>query len=1419
MSLQDFHPALQSWFNKTFKQATEVQTLSWRATHQNRHTLLAAPTGSGKTLAAFLTAINRLLLKAVEGTLKQQTEVLYISPLKALSNDIQINLQQPIFGIRKELLEWGLPDADISAWVRTGDTPQAERQKAKRTPPHILVTTPESIYILLTSDSGRKMLSTVHTVIVDEIHALAGNKRGSHLTLSLQRLQALTQGHNPGQTLQRIGLSATQKPIENMAHFLLGDSDESCEIIDTGHQRYLDLALELPESPLTAIMSNEVWREVYDRIEQLCQEHTTVLVFVNTRRMAERVARFLGERLGTEQVMAHHGSMAKENRLLAEQKLKQGELNCLVATASLELGIDIGDIDLVCQLGSPGSIAAFLQRVGRSGHSVDGTPKGRIFPLSLDELVETTALLDAARQGQLDKIIIPEHPLDVLAQQIVAEVSQQEWGVDDLYHCFRQAWPYHKLDSKTFDNVVKMLADGFSTRRGRRAAYLHLDAVNRRLRPRKSARLIALTNGGAIPDQFDCDVVLVPDGFRIGSVGEDFAFESIPGDIFQLGNNSYRTLKSETGKLYVEDANGLPPNIPFWIGEAPARSNELSAAVSELRTAVNRHLSNGERQTQSRLMEHYALSASAAEQLSHYLAAAKAALGQLPTQNNIVFERFFDEVGDMHFIVHSCYGSRINKAWGLSLRKRFCRKFNFELQASALEDSIVLSLSSSHSFPLDEVKHYLHSNSVREVLIQALLAVPMFPLRWRWNATIALAVLRHRFGKRSPPYFQRSDAEDLVAILFPDQIACGENVAGDREVPDHPLVNQTIADCLQEAMDIEGLVALLKRIETGEVKISYCDLTAPSPLSQAIINAKPYAFLDDGAAEERRTLAIKSGAFQQALDAAALRQLDIAAIEKVRGEAWPLIRDADELHDALMILGFLTEAELKTVAPAFFQQLTEQSRAARLQLDESRCISVAAERLLEFLTLFPDCLIEPDLSPIQSQTEPKLSEQDALTEIIRSRLEGLGPVTVNRLAAPLPIAEQAVETALLALQTEGFAIQGSFTGAQTEWCERRLLARIHRYTLNRLRSEIEPVSISVFMRFLFDWQRLSDKAQGPEALADALQQLAGYPIPAQLWQSEILPARIQHYTDNLLESLTLTGRFIWLRLSVSRNTDKPKNSPVRNTPISFVERQDLPIWQNLAANPATQTLSANGQKVAQLLAQKGALFFVDIVQETGLLKTQIEEILGELVNAGLLTADSYAGLQALTLPAVQKNRIAKRRPGRASTSLFDRAGRWSYLKPASATIDEQGLSFIAGQLLQRYGIVFKRILERESNLPPWRDLLKVYWRMEARGEIRGGRFVESISGEQFALPEALAVLQKVRKQAADEEIIVIASADPLNLTGILIPGDKVPVSSQHRIAFVGGIPVAVKHKDEVRFLKEAEPHRQQQIRHRLIRAF
>jgi ATP-dependent Lhr-like helicase len=1432
--LDSFHPAVAAWFSRTFDAPTAAQALAWPALQAGRHVLVAAPTGSGKTFAAFLAAIDQLVKEGLEGGLPDETRVVYVSPLKALSNDIQRNLDAPLFGLREELAALHLPEVAIRAMVRTGDTSQAERAGMRRKAPHIVVTTPESLYILLGSTSGRAMLASCRTVIVDEIHAIAGNKRGAHLALSLERLQALT-----GRPLTRVGLSATQRPIEEVAKFLIGAKTAAaggCTIIDSGHSRSRDLALELPPAPLEAVMSGEVWTQVYDRLAELIREHRTTLVFVNTRRLVERVSRHLSERLGQENVAAHHGSLSKERRQHAEQRLKRGELKVLVATASLELGIDIGDVDLVCQIGSTRSINAFLQRVGRAGHSVGGTSKGRLFPLSRDELVECAALLDAVRRGELDRLSIPENALDVLAQQITAEVAAREWAEDELFDLLRGAYPYRELRREEFDECVRMLADGFSTRRGRRGALLHHDSVNKMLRPRRGARLTALTSGGAIPDNADYRVMLEPEGHLVGTVNEDFAVESLQGDVFQLGNASYRILRVERGTVRVEDAHGQPPSIPFWLGEAPGRTLELSAAVSRLRQEIEQRLGSDPKapgepcEAMRWLIESVGLDEAAASQLVQYLRAGRAALGCLPTLSTVIFERFFDESGGMQLVIHSTFGSRVNRAWGLSLRKRFCRTFNFELQAAATDNHIVLSLTHAHSFELAEAARYLNSNSVRQVLVQALCAAPMFGVRWRWDAGIALALPRYRGGKKIPPQIARMNAEDLLASVFPDQVACAENLPGEIEIPDHPLVRQTIRDCLEDAMDIERFEGVLRGLESGDIRVVARDLTEPSPLALEALNARPYAYLDDAPLEERRTQAVMSRRWLDPDSAADIGKLDPEAIARVCAEAWPDAATPDELHDALLWLTFLTEEELRRNAawPPLMQDLAAQGRVARISW--GRTIAwTAAERAALF--------------------EPLPPSDESLVEIVRGRLEGLGPVTASAIADSVGVPASRIGIALGKLEAEGFAMRGSYTagsasagsatagGAEEEWCERRLLARIHRYTVKRLRAEIEPVQARDFVRFLCEWQRVlpESRMQGSDALAAVLTQLEGFEAPAGAWETQILPSRIPAYEPQWLDEHCRAGRFIWTRLaartaspSAAHIADAERGrgaSPIRSTPITLLARRNVPLWAALTDQSDPAHLTGRARVVAEFIREHGASFFDEIAEHVGMLPVEVENALGELVALGMVNSDSFAGLRVLLLPSGRRGKSTSytvRHKRRLALFGMADAGRWALVRRGAAVgasnRRDEAVEHVVRTLLRRWGVIFWKLLGREANwLPPWRDLLMCCRRLEARGEIRGGRFVAGFSGEQYASPEAIGLLRDVRRKPHARQYMSLSAADPLNLIGIITPGARLASLAGNRLLYRDGMPIATFAADEVHYLEELAAKEQWEVQTALLR--
>ena len=1704
--LADFHPASRAWFEERFGQATKAQADAWPQIRAGRHTLIAAPTGSGKTLAAFYAAIDMLLQRGLNGELSEGVQILYVSPLKALSNDIQKNLEQPLNGIAEQLHLQGFAPVDIRIAVRTGDTPPSERARMAKKPPHILVTTPESFYLLLTSASGRAMLSTVRSLVVDEIHALLGDKRGSHLALSMERLQHLISSQSSGntkdqsgRTLQRIGLSATQKPIDLVANYLVGNAtgqsecDSSslgevevevegadsrwpkadCAIVDSGFRRELDIRIEVPKSPLSALMSNEVWDELYGRLVELIESHDTTLVFVNTRRLSERLALALAERLGDDVVCSHHGSMSKDHRHNAEQRLKAGSLKVLVATASMELGIDVGSVDLVVQFSSPKSIATFLQRVGRSGHSINGTPKGILFPLTRDDLIEASALVHSIRRGQLDAIVMPEKPLDILAQQIVAEVSAQvhdrgrdgdtagdepgqrasrrdkskklsapdapeddlwaqgaddcgdvpankqpvdklsvqnqpskeifqplatalaamrtsgstrlsssakpaptpaspevrkaalaaaraglrgteaepasvksdvypketeeieetqetqeieeieeikekesfepmtpldSWCIDELYALVIKAFPFRELTKEEFEETLRMVADGYTSRRGRRGAHLHYDAINRRLRPRRGANLIALTNGGAIPDMFDYQVVLDPEDTVVGSLNEDFALDSMAGDVFTLGTHAWQILRVDGLKVRVRDAQGMNPTVPFWFGEGPGRTVELSQSVSNFRQQIgDLILDESADAAMQWCINAVGLPHSAASQVVEYLHAGMAALGAMPTRDTIIMERFFDEVGDMHVVIHSPFGSRINRGWGLALRKRFCKSFNFELQAAANEDSIVISLGSVHSFPLDEVFRYLQSTTVRDVLVQALLDSPMFEVRWRWNATRSLAIQRNRSGKRVPPQFQRMDAEDLIAHVFPDQIACAENLTGRRDVPTHPLVDQTIHDCLTEAMDIDALIELVGKIEREELTLIAKDLREPSPFAQEIINARPYAFLDDAPAEERRTNAIRNRSWADPAEARDYSLLDASAIERVREEAWPLVHNAEELHDALQTLGYITAAEFADNGfEKWRERLVLEGRLHQL-VQHPQELLFATEDLPKFRALFPECCAQFDTPSFLEGVcfEP----EEALRDLVRSRLEGLGPVTAQRLADEVSLPCVKIDAALLALEVEGFVFQGKFTpraeqagDGPVEWCERRLLQRIHRYTIDSHRKAIKPVSLQVYTQFLFDehgLQPVRDDDEMPRSSAEpsldgqtqlqrSLAMLDGISAPAASWEADLYPSRVSDYDPNWLDVLCISGRVTWGRYvqpsASQRALHKGSSGPVKTTPIAIMSRANLDIWQAMARAqlkeadegprktrvgqdaPSGKTFSNTAQRIEADLLTNGASFFDQIQSRSGLLKAQLEEGLAELVGAGRLNSDSFTGLRALLTPA-SKKQGAHRRRRRSPMFGVEEAGRWSLLetfapRPAdtadtdamatarteteaentrrsSATpviirqprasrpnnsrsgwdvLDDDQLERLISIYLNRWGVLFRSIIERELLAPPWRVLLRALRRLELRGTVRGGRFIAGVGGEQFAFQEAVDGLRSMAKEvaAAKPRYHSLAASDPLNLLNLILPRRKLAKLLNNRVLFEDGIPIAVVESGEVKFLREVAPERQWALQQALV---
>ena len=1537
-SLAWAHPLVQEWFTARFSTPTEPQEQGWPHILAGHTTLISAPTGSGKTLAAFLACINRLVCKALAGELHDRTEVLYVSPLKALGNDIQKNLEIPLGEILQMAGDRGLLMPEIRTAVRTGDTLMKDRRLMLRRPPHILVTTPESLYILLTAEKSRAILRDVETVIVDEIHAVADDKRGVHLSLSLERLEALT--HRPP---ARIGLSATQKPIEEVAHFLAGTPDPKNPrpnpvIVNVGHKRKLDLGVEVPSSELGPVASNEMWDEIYERIVQLVNAHRSTLVFVNTRRLAERISHQLGERLGEENVAAHHGSLSRKLRLEAERKLKEGQVKVLVATASLELGIDVGTVDLVCHISSPRSIAVALQRVGRSGHWRGAVPKGRFLVTTRDDLAECAVLVRAIRLGELDRLIFPEASLDILAQQIVAccaasgsaatanksgDQNNDGWDEDALFALVKRAYPYRNLKRETFDEVLVMLSEGIASQRGRYGAYLHHDRINHRLRARRGARLAAITSGGAIPDNALFTVVAEPDGGVVGTVDEDFAVESMAGEVMLLGNTSWRIrrIEGKSSRIIVEDAHGAPPGIPFWRGEAPARTAELSQQLGDLRKEISDRLPavvpiEGWRNLPivtaavTWLQEECGLDHSGAEQLIQYTIEGRAVLGDVPTQTTIIAERFFDEGGGMQLIIHAPFGGRINKAWGLALRKRFCRGFNFELQAAATDNGLNIALAEQHSFPLADVFQFLHSETMPPILEQAALASPIFQTRWRWDATRALALLRFQGGKKVPPQIQRIRSDDLLASVFPDVAACFENIEGDIKIPDHPLVHEVMKDVLTEALDIEGLAEVLRGIEQGTIRCLAVDTPVPSQFSHEILNANPYAYLDDAPLEERRARAVE---MRRVLPASVLEEvgaLDPAAIAQVQQEAWPDVRDADELHDVLHTLVLVpassqlsalsSQQESRSTAPwaRFFERLQLENRAVVAEA-AGKQYWIAAEREEWFQTMRPAVAhvetglgarvvtgfspVNPEPSSAPQEAAPTQvsapSFDDALLTTVQGWIAHLGPTTASEIGELLALPASDIEKSLLRIEASGAILRGKFrnephaplpvdfgkgtsstravtaansTAAfsrwgnaapendslrnlltagectpdtsspggtthasqtasppETEWCERRLLARIHRLTVATLRKQIAPVTASQFMQWLLRWQHIAPGTQvrGEHGTLEVIRQLQGFEIPASSWERFVLARRISDYDPAHLDQLCLTGAVGWGRLSPHPATLEATTTgengrvirrrviPTRVAPIAFFVREDAD-WMRAhhpgAEDSATSFLSPVAQSVLELLKQRGALFFPDMVRATGRLKAEIETGLWELVAAGLVTADGFENLRALVTPplanrktqsgsASGKGIAAARRPRHAP-------GRWSLLHTEGADRD-RSVESCCWMLLRRYGVVFRDLLARETNLPRWRELQIGYRRLEDRGEVRGGRFVDGFQGEQFALPVAVESLRAQRKLPphANAERIVIAAADPLNLVGIVVPGERIPAISGKSLTFRDGL--------------------------------
>ena len=1432
--MESFHPAVRAWFGERFPDGpTPPQRAAWPHIAARRDTLVAAPTGSGKTLSAFLVAIDRLYKAFERGEATDGVaRVVYVSPLKALAVDIAENLERPLLEIAAISKAMGLGAPTIRVGVRSGDTPTSARAAMVKKPPAFIVTTPESLYLMCTSSKARAALSTVDTLIVDEIHSLARDKRGSHLSLTLERLDHICR-EATGESFVRVGLSATQKPISTVADLLVGgrvdaNGDARCEIVDEGHVRRLDLDLVVPPSEMEAIAPAEQMGEILDHIAQLVEAHTTTLVFVNTRRMAERISHELGERLAEHDedaeanVVAHHGSLSKERRLAVERRLRAGDLKALVATASLELGIDVGPVDLVCQLGSPRNIATFLQRVGRANHQRYGIPKGRLYPQTRDDLVECCALLTAVHGGRLDALLPPEAPLDILIQQLVAEVSAQEWDVDDLFELVRRAGPFRSLSRHDFDECLELAAHGVQTGRGVRSHWIHHDDVNDQLRGRRGARMAALTSGGAIPELGDYRVLLDPDDTFIGSVNEDWATESMPGDIFTLGTHSWRIRRIEPGVVRVVDAEGLPPTIPVWFGEAPGRTLELSEEVCIIRRAVEERLRAGDPDAaRSWLMGAAQIDAEPAQQVIRYLAASLAILGTLPTRDKLVIERFFDETGGMQLIVHSPNGARLNRAFGLALRKKFCKNFDFELQAAASDDAVCLSLGPQHSFPLGDVAGFLKSNTVEQTLTNAVLVPPspMFLSRWRWNLNRSLLVLRWKGGRKNPPPIQRMEADDMMAALFPLAAACQENVSGPVELPDQVIVRQTMDDTLREAMDLDGLRELVGRLERDELEVVTVDSTEPSPLSHELLVGKAFTFLDDAEAIDRRSRAVP---LRRGLpvDLDEIGKVAPEAIAEVAQQVIPDPTSADELFE---LLESLVVTRAVDVWRPMFDQLVADGRATMAFAEPPRSA--------EFWTVGADrtkaAALRPDLWPDAETTTD--DRTDALLTAVRGRLDCCAITTGDKLAAQMGVDRSSVEFTLVGLENEGFAIRGNWgdsgdgsdavggvgiraevpapgggsgsvggVGIRAEvpakyWASRRLLSRMHVYSQKGKRARVEPSTAQDFMRFLFEWQHVAPGSQlrGVDGLTSVVAQLQGWHAAAAAWEPHILARRLGDFRPEVLDRRSLAGDITWGRL-VAASTASSRPTATKATPITLALRNDLE-WLVAAVRGGVEPEPLEEGCAAELLAelrQRGARFHHELGSATGRLATDVEQGLWELVWRGLVHADSFHAVRSL-FEARDRSASPTRTRGlrRGSATRHGGEGRWTLFAEHHLDADPDELAeAVAEQLLARWGVVFHALVQREQLALPWREVLWAFRRLEARGVIRGGRFVSGFSGEQYALPEAADHLDRIRKTERPGLEVAINACDPLNLTGVVTPGERIPARRGAEIVYRDGVP-------------------------------
>jgi ATP-dependent helicase Lhr and Lhr-like helicase len=1406
-----FHPVVRAWFERRFGRPSAIQESGWPLIGGGHDVLLCAPTGSGKTLAAFLWSINQLVIEAGSGALPDEVSVLYVSPLKALANDIRLNLEEPLSGVRASAAEAGLGLAPIRAGLRTGDTPAGERSAMLRRPPHILVTTPESLFILLTSARFREKLRSVRWVIVDELHALAGNKRGAHLAITLERLERLVVAQSAARPA-RIGLSATLNPIEELGRFLTGaevDADGNrcerpCWIVRAGDgPRQMDLQVLAPGPELGPLATHPHWDAVYDRIAELIGAHRTTLVFTLSRRWAERVALALQKRLGQDAVMAHHGSLARAERLLAEQRLKRGELRAIVATASLELGIDVGAVDLVCQIDSPKSISAAIQRIGRSGHALGQTPKGRIFAMTLDDLLECGAAVRAMRSGHLDQVEIPTGCLDVAAQQIVAIAADEgQIAEAELLRILRRAHNFSSLEPAQLRALLEQMAAELPERIQGAYPKIFYDRTGGWVRPRRGARIAAITSGGTIPEAGNYDVVIESQQRKIGDVEEDFAQESVRGDVFALGSMPWQIQRISRGRLMVEPAPGMQPSLPFWMAEAAGRTPAISREICDLRHEIARRLSDPEA-AQRFLENECAMEPPAAAQAVDYVRRGLDALGAIPDERTIIAERFFDGLGGTQIVIHSPLGMRVNRGFGLALRKRLCQSFDFEIQASAIDDGVLLALNSRHSFPLEEVFTFLNSRTVRDLLVQALLAAPMFEVRLRHTATRALSIMRNSKGRKVPAWIQRLRAQDLTIALFPQQQACQDNRPPHVEIPDHFIIQEAIRECLEESTDIKRLCALLAGIEDGTVRTAAVDSIAPSVFAQRLLLAWDYSFLDDGERANRRS---RSVMMNRGMAEDVLRTEDLSemlareALARVAAEAAGIApgrqaRDADELYELIRAHGGLSADEIGERVAGDSATLIGELAASRrvVQINPAHrqgSVWIAAEDAALFAAAYPEAIASGDAA---IPAAGAIDGDTAREEIVRRALRTSGPVEPPMLADRLGIQIAEVRRHLAALEAKGAVFRGRFTRADSEsWCDRYNLERIHRLTLEKIRSEVEPCEDHEYAAFVLRWHHIggSDAPSGVEGVAAVLDQLGGVALDTELWERAIIPARVPDYRPEHLDMLCLSGQVMWVARSRSAG-----EVPSR---IAFVPRDRPYLSRRRVETDAAQPEDPKELAVLKVLQAGGALYLDQVAIRAELSERDVLRALWSLAAGGWTTNDGFAPIRLMAgAPDVQQalqappdRKLSRYDAGLRARLKSSLGGRWVAIggherDGAPAGSQELEREF-AMALLRRHGIVMREVLAAEEGAS-WSEMVFTLRRLEYSGTIRRGYFVRSLAGEQYALPEALELLRAIKTTGASPEPIAALSAvDPANPFGAAIPGCGIAREPGNVVVIAGG---------------------------------